>query len=98
MYMCVYMYVCMYVFMYSMCLSMYVSIRICMCVYICWNFYVYVCVYIYLCIFYLQHAPLQIVILHAWNDLHSHCVYLSLVVLTCYVVIDILVYVWFYMF
>jgi hypothetical protein len=26
--------------------------------------------------FYLQHAPLQIVILHAWNDHHKHCVYL----------------------
>jgi len=26
--------------------------------------------------FYLQHAPLQIVILHAWNDHHKHSVYL----------------------
>jgi len=26
--------------------------------------------------FYLQHASLQIVILHAWNDHHKHCVYL----------------------
>jgi hypothetical protein len=48
-------------------------------------------------IFYLQHAPLQIVILHAWNNHRKHCVYFF-IVLTCYVVIDILVYVWFYMF
>jgi len=36
--------------------------------------------------FYLQHDPLQIVILHAWKDHHKHCVYFFyfLNLLCCY--------------
>jgi hypothetical protein len=45
----------------------------------------YVCMYLFFIIF-LQHAPLQIVILHAWNDHHKHCVFLfdCLNLLHCY--------------
>jgi len=51
----------------------------------------------FLFIFLFAACSITIVILHAWNDHHKHCVSF-LIVLTCYVVIDILVYVWFYMF
>ena len=63
MYVYVSMYVCMYVCVYA-CVCMYVCI--CVCVYV--GMYVYVCVYVYIFLVYLQHVPLQRVILHAWKD------------------------------
>ena len=47
---------------------MYVYMYVCVCVYVC----VYVCIHLYVSMyfFYLQHVPLQIVILHTSED-HS---------------------------
>ena len=48
---------------------MYVSIYYVLCIYVCMYVCMYECIYMYVFFFvYLQHAPLQIVILHAWKD------------------------------
>jgi len=53
------MYVCMYV-------------CICVCLFICVCVYVFICVrYLFVCVYffiYLQHAPLQLIILHVWRN------------------------------
>ena len=58
-YVCKCLYVCVCVYVY-VCVCVYVS-----CVFVC----VFVCICFF--IFYLQHVPLQIAILHAWKDLRT---------------------------
>jgi len=44
---------------------MYVCMYVCMYVYVC---YLFVCVCVCMFFIYLQHAPLQLIILHAWRN------------------------------